>query len=112
MTKKQDSFLHEAQQTGKATGKEESMNLDEAIDSVHKVINQEAVEHYKKTPEDKWEGAKMAIYCHDCRDIVPAGMATVRGKTRAVCGKCKSKKISMGREEALVSFYHISKEKS
>ncbi len=109
--KTNDSFLHEAQKSGKGSGKESIEDLDAAIDGVHKIANEEAMAYFRDTSEDKWDTVKMAVYCHDCREIVPGGMDTVRGKTRVVCGRCKSRKISMGREEALRSFYHLEKAK-
>ncbi|MDH3324790.1 MAG: hypothetical protein OEL89_04070 [Candidatus Peregrinibacteria bacterium] len=100
------SFLNEAQQFGKASGKVGIENLDEAIKNVAKIIPDDA-EDLKKSEED-WETVTMKIYCIDCREIVPAGVGrTLRGRPRPVCGKCNSKKISKGREEALVRFYHL-----
>ncbi len=105
-----NSFLHEAQQAGRASGKLEIDNLDAAIAAITHVIDENAVSQYKETEEDSWPKATMAVFCHDCRDIVPAGMGkTLRGNSRSICGNCHSKKISMGRESALRSFYHLEK---
>jgi rRNA maturation endonuclease Nob1 len=104
------SFLHEAQKFGKAPEKVEIDNLEEAITNVCNIMDQEAVSFFKNTKESEWKTVTMKIYCHDCRAIVPAGMGkTPRGKPRTVCGTCGSKKISSGREEALMQFYHLEK---
>jgi len=105
-----NSFLHEAQQAGKAGGKVEISDLDSAIDSVTHIINEDVVTQYKETDEDVWPQETMSVYCHDCRAIVPAGIGkTLRGNPRTVCGNCQGKKISMGREDALRTFYHLGK---
>lgn len=105
-----DSFLHEAQQAGRASGKLEIDNLDAAISAITHVIDEEVVTQYKETEESTWPRTTMAVYCHDCREIVPAGIGkTLRGNARTVCGNCHSKKISMGREDALRKFYHLAK---
>lgn len=103
-----DSFLHEAQKSGKSPG-QISLDIDEAIASINQIMNQEIAQHLRDTPEEQWETSKLAVYCHDCRAIVPAKLSKVRGKTRAICGACNSRKISMGREKALEKFYHIEK---
>ena len=112
-TKKEDqkqSFLHEAQQFGKASEKLEISDLDEAIQNVCKIINDDAVDYFKNIKEEEWDTTPMKIYCHDCQSIVPAGLGkTPKGKPRTVCGTCGSKKISSGREEALNQFYHLEK---
>jgi hypothetical protein len=108
--KVETSFLHEAQKSGKASGKVEIDNLDEVLDNIASILQPGAVEHYKNTPEEEWGTTQLAIYCHDCRDIVSAGEGrTPRGKPRVVCGTCRSKKITWGREEALRKFYHLEK---
>ncbi len=105
-----NSFLHEAQQAGRASGKLEIDNLDEAIGAITHIIDEDVATQYKETEEEAWPRATMTVYCHDCRAIVPAGIGkTLRGNARTVCGNCHSKKISMGREEALRSFYHLAK---
>jgi len=109
----QDSFLHEAQRAGKATGKIELQHLDKALDEVCDVMNHEVVELYKTKDESEWPRSTMKVYCQDCREIVPPGIMELRrGRTRTVCGKCRSKKIARGREEALMGFYRIDKKKS
>ena len=106
-----NSFLHEAQQEGRASEKLEISDLDTAIKEITHVIDEGVVEEYKKKDESEWPRVSMATYCHDCRDIVPAGIGkTLRGNPRTVCGNCHSKKISMGREDALRNFYHIRKQ--
>lgn len=115
MTKVKDernSFLSDAQKEGKATGKIAIEDFAEAIDGISVIINEDAVKAYRDKAEADWPTVKMAIYCHDCRDIVPAGIGqSLRGNPRTVCGTCGSKKISSGREEALNSFYHIEENK-
>ena len=82
-----------------------------SIKEITHVIDEGVVEEYKKKDESEWPRVSMATYCHDCRDIVPAGIGkTLRGNPRTVCGNCHSKKISMGREDALRNFYHIRKQ--
>lgn len=109
---KMQSFLHDAQKEGKATGKIELKDLDKAMADVPKILNEDIAEFYRNTPEEDWPTCKMAIYSHDARDIVPAGIGrTVRGKERIVCGVTGSKKIARGREDALRKFYHIDENK-
>jgi hypothetical protein len=111
MSNNDQSFLHEVQKFGKAGGNKIGISdLDLAISEVCDVLNKEALEFYKKEPEENWPKSPLKIYCHDCRNLVPAGIGkTLRGRPRAVCGMCKSKKISSGREAALIKFYHIKK---
>lgn len=105
-----NSFLHEAQQEGRANEKLEISDLDTAIREITHVIDEEVANEYKNSDESDWPKATMAVYCHDCREIVPAGIGkTLRGNPRTVCGNCHSKKISMGREDALRNFYHVRK---
>ncbi len=112
MSENNQSFLHEVQKFGKAGEKTEISNLDDAISEVCDVLNREAVEFYKKESQENWPKSPLKIYCHDCRQLVPAGIGkTLRGRPRAVCGSCHSKKISSGREDALVKFYHIRTKK-
>lgn len=113
-TKKQDSFLHDTQREGqgKSDGKLPIEFLDDAVANVHVIMRKDALEdiHGKKTEDI--DPIKMAIYCHDCRGIVPPGMGRgYKGKMRTVCGLCNSKKISSGRREALEQYYHIPKER-
>ena len=106
------SFLHEAQKSGKLSGDIEISDMDAAIASVHEIMVQEAVDVYHKEPEDKWGTTKLGVYCHDCRKIVPPKIAKVRRKSRVICGDCDSRKISMGRKEALERYYHLEKTES
>ncbi len=112
-TSSQDSFLTDDQLQGKAVGGKvqlEYKSLDEAIASVHKVLDEDIVKKFHNTPEEKLPTCKIAIYSHEAQSIVPAGAGkTPRGKPRIVCGVTGSKKISMGREEALRKFYHLEK---
>lgn len=102
------SFLHETQREGHGTANITKKDLDEAIETVHMIINSEVVAEINEKGLENIPGMKMALYCHDCRMIVAAGIGQGRrGKLRTVCGNCKSKKISSGRKEALESFYHI-----
>ena len=109
-TSAQDSFLHEAQQSGKSPGNM-NVDIDDAIASVNEIMNKDAAAHFKATPENDWETLRLAVYCHDCRGIVPAKISKIRRKTRAICGDCNSVKISMGRQESLERFYHLDKKK-
>ncbi|MBT3349183.1 hypothetical protein HN954_04000 [bacterium] len=102
------SFLSESQQAGRAAGEIDLKNLDDAITAVTHILDENVAEMYKTEKEENWPTCKMALFCHDCRDIVPAGIGqTLRGNPRTVCGQCKSKKVSTGREDALVKFYHL-----
>lgn len=101
------SFLNEAQKFGKASGKMEIENLEDAINSVNQILIEENAKILRETDEKNLPGLKIAIYCHDCRKIVPPEIKQVRRKLRKVCGKCGSVKISAGREDALRAFYHI-----
>jgi len=115
MNKKDDrvaSFLSDIQKEGKATGKIKLEDFAEAMNNVSVIMNDDIAQAYKDKKEEDWPTATMAIYCHDCRDIVPAGMGkSLRGNPRTVCGSCNSKKISSGRKEALERFYHIEENK-
>ncbi|MCF7831063.1 hypothetical protein K9M41_03680 [Candidatus Gracilibacteria bacterium] len=103
-----DSFLDETQQEGRASGKVEISDLDQAIANVNVILDDEVVEKFRKTKEEELPTAKMAVYCHDCNKIVPAGIGkTLRGNARTICGICKSKKISMGIDTALKKFYRL-----
>jgi len=116
MSKKQDdrivSFLSDIQKEGKATGKIAIEDFEDALANVSVIMNDDVAQAYRDKKEEDWPTAKMAIYCHDCRDIVPAGIGkSLRGNDRTVCGVCGSKKISSGRVEALERFYHIEENK-
>ena len=114
-TKQQDSFLHDTQLEGRGKGDSGKMPiefLDEAIGNVHRIMKKDVLEEIKDKPIEELEPVKMAIYCHDCRGIVPPGIGKgFKGQMRTVCGLCNSKKISSGRREALESYYHIPKER-
>ena len=106
--KKDDSFLHDTQMDGKGNAKMTKKDLDEAIASVHMIMDVEVAKELKGKKTEDVDAIKMSIYCHDCRAIVPAGIGKGRkGKMRTVCGTCNSRKISSGRQEALESYYHI-----
>ncbi len=108
---KRDSFLAEAQREGRASGKMEIINLDQAISQANIILDEAVVEKFRKTKEEDIPTVKMAVYCHDCGSVVPAGIGkTLRGNPRTVCGSCKSKKVSLGTEDALRRFYHLDKE--
>ncbi len=108
-TKQDDSFLAESQQEGRALGKTKVMDLDTAIASVNSIMNEDVAKNIRETKEEELPTAKITVYCHDCRELVSAGFGkTLRGNARTVCGVCNSKKISMGREEALTRFYHLN----
>lgn len=105
------SFLDETQKEGKATGKVELSDLDQAIASVHKIMDEDAATMVRETKEDELPTADIVVYSHELREIVPAGIGyTKRGNPRIVCGKTGSKKISVGRAEALHKFYHLDKD--
>ena len=110
--KQNDSFLIDGQKEGKATGKIKLEDFADALEGISVIMNEDAAVAYRDKKEEEWPTVKMAIYCHDCRDIVPAGIGkSLRGNPRTVCGTCKSKKISSGRQEALEKFYHIEENK-
>ncbi len=107
---KKPSFLDETQREGRASGKVEMKDLDTAIANVHVILDPKVLKIFQETPEENFAAAKMAVFCQDCGQIVPAGVGkTLRGKARTICGTCKSKKIAMGTEEALSRFYHLDK---
>jgi len=105
---KTQSFLHEAQQLGKA-GEEmiQIDDLDKAVADISRITQPEGLEMVKSTRVEELPTSVLAIYCHDCRAIVPAQIKQVRRKHRKVCGTCGSVKISAGKEEALIKFYHL-----
>lgn len=106
------TFLNEAQKAGKASGKIKLEDFEQALDAVTNILVTEAADAYRDMDESEYPKAKIALYCHDCRKIVPAGEGkTQRGKSRLVCGDCKSRKVSRGKEEALKKFYHIREPK-
>ena len=104
------SFLHEFQLEGKGSGKIALENWEESMDGVNKIITPEKLAEFRSIDWENPPQIRMATYCHDCDKIVPPEFKKVRGRHRAVCGLCHSKKISSGREEALKRFYHIQDE--
>lgn len=106
---KADSFLNEFQLEGKGhgDGKIALENWEDAMDGVNKIVTPETAEAFSKIDWDTVPRHRMAIYCHDCRAIVPAELKTFGKRTREVCGQCRSKKISKGREDALKVYYHL-----
>jgi len=103
------SFLSSIQKFGKASEKPNSIDLDEAIASISVVLSPEITQKFRKKSDDELPTLELKVYCQDCRKIVPPGIGkTIRGRDRIVCGKCKSRKIARGREDALKKFYHIS----
>lgn len=105
--KKDDSFLNEAQKFGQASGKMDIENLDMAIQDVNKILIKDSAKAVREKKEDDLPGVRLAIYCHDCRAIVPPAVRQRGRRMRKVCGTCGSVKISAGREEALKTFYHL-----
>lgn len=102
------SFLTEDQLEGKAKGEINIDDLNEAIENVSHILNDEAAQVYKTEAEEKWPTCKISVYNHELKQIVPAGIGqTLRGNPRTVCGLTGSKKISIGREDALRSYYNI-----
>lgn len=103
-----DSFLTEDQLEGKAQGDINLLSLDEAIENVSNILDPNVVNIYKNTPEEEWPTCKMEVYNHELKQIVPAGIGqTLKGNPRTVCGLTGSKKISIGKKEALEKYYHI-----
>lgn len=107
--KKPQSFLHEAQRLGKGGGEGEIKidDLDKAVADISRITKPEGLETVKSMKPEDLPTSVLSIYCHDCRAIVPARLKQVRRKHRKVCGTCGSVKISAGKEEALIKFYHI-----
>lgn len=106
---KADSFLNEFQLEGKGGGDGKIALEDwaDSMDGVNKIVTPETRAAYKNVDWDNIPRHNMALYCHDCRAIVPAELKTFGRRTREVCGQCRSKKISKGREDALKVFYHL-----
>ena len=106
---KADSFLNEFQLEGKGSegGKIALEDWEDSMDGVNKIVTPEAMEAFGKIDWETVPRHRMALYCHDCRAIVPAELKTFGRRTREVCGQCRSKKISKGREDALKVFYHL-----
>ena len=102
------SYLSDAQKVGK--GKMELQDIDTAISSITNIINQEQAQLYRdQNKEDSWPSAKIVFYCRDCDDI--GSGSAIQGKRNTiknVCGNCGGKKISMGKEDSLRKFYHIT----
>lgn len=104
-----DSFLNEFQLEGKSSegGKIALEDWEDSMDGVNKIVTPETREAFKNIDWENVPRHRMAIYCHDCRAIVPAELKTFGRRTREVCGQCRSKKISKGREDALKVYYHL-----
>ncbi len=101
------SFLDQTQLEGKAKG-EVKVNLDQALQDMSKILPDEVLKAYGEKKDEDWDPIRFATYCHDCDRLVPPGIGKgIRGKMRAVCGVCNSKKITTGREEALRRFYGL-----
>ena len=104
---KANSFLDQTQLEGKATG-EVKVDLEQALADVAKILPDAELKDFGKKGDEDWDSIRFAIYCQDCRSIVPAGIGKGhKGKMRTVCGACNSRKIASGREEALKKFYGI-----
>lgn len=102
-----DSFLSEVQREGKASGSI-TMDLDEALEEVHKILSDQELAERTAAAEASSEVTRLSLYCHDCHAIVPPGVGRgYKGKMRTVCGICNSKKISQGREAALRKYYGL-----
>jgi len=104
------SFLHEFQLEGKASGKIALGDWEKALNELTKIRKDDASAALKANKPEDWPTVRMATYCHDCRAIVPPEIKQFGRRSRAICGICGSKKISTGREEALLSFYHLTEE--
>jgi flagellin-specific chaperone FliS len=104
-----DSFLHEAQKFGKASGTIEIEHWEGAVDNIHKILKTEALEELGDSlaSEEDLPTAMLAFYCHDCRKIVPIEPRKVGKKMRKFCGECGGAKLASGREEALKKYYHL-----
>lgn len=107
--KQADSFLNEFQLEGKSSegGKIALEDWEDSMEGVNKIVTPETREAFKEIDWENVPRHRMAIYCHDCRAIVPAELKTFGRRTREVCGQCRSKKISKGREDALKVYYHL-----
>lgn len=105
----QDSFLHEAQKFGQASGTIEVEHWEEAVENIHKILKPEALEALGGALETEAElpTQLLAFYCHDCRKIVPPQPRKIGKKIRKFCGECGGAKLASGREEALKKYYHI-----
>lgn len=105
------SFLHEAQQAGKAQGKVDLSHLDEALESICHIINEEAVALYKSTPEEEWPTLSVACYSPKAECIVPGKIVhSRRGNPSVVCNKTGSEHIVRAREEVLIRHFHLDEE--
>jgi hypothetical protein len=105
------SFLHEAQQEGKAQGKVDLSHLDEAMDNICNIINEEAVEMYKNTSEEEWPTSDVACYSPKAEAIVAGKIIhSRRGKPAVICDKTGSKHIVRAREDVLIRHFHLDKE--
>lgn len=105
----QDSFLHEAQKFGKASGDIAVEHWEGAVENIHKILKPEALEEFGDAlnSEEELPTQLLAFYCHDCRKIVPPEPRKVGKKIRKFCGVCGGAKLASGREEALKKYYHI-----
>lgn len=106
---KADSFLNEFQLEGKNSeaGKIALEDWEKSMDGVNKIVSLETRAAFQNIDWENTPRHRLALYCHDCRAIVPAELKTFGRRTREVCGQCRSKKISKGREDALKSFYRL-----
>lgn len=105
------SFLHEAQQEGKAQGKVDMSHLDEAMANICKIINEEAVNMYKITPEEEWPTSQVACYSPKAESIVAGRVVhSRRGRPAVVCDKTGSKHLVRAREDVLIRHFHLDKE--
>jgi Zn finger protein HypA/HybF involved in hydrogenase expression len=107
-----NSFLNEEQRLGKATEKID-INLDMAINDISMIRNREvAKELSENNDENTLPIMELSFYCHDCRAIAETEFKQIRHKKRKLsCKKCRSIKISQGKKDSLISFYHIEKDK-
>jgi hypothetical protein len=105
------SFLHEAQQEGKAQGKMDLSHLDEAMDNICNIINEDAVAMYKNTPESDWPTIRVACYSPRAESIVAGKIIhSRRGKPTVICDKTGSKHLVRARESVLVRHFHLDEE--
>ena len=108
-----DSFLTEVQREGRASENQnlESKDLDEAIGEVSEILVKSEAEKYRNNDESSWPEAPIAYYCHDCAQVVEGRIQNGR-RSRVFCQACRSPKISKGRKEALIRFYHLEEDGS
>ena len=106
-----NSFLHEAQKSGKATGTIEIDDIDQAILDINKILVKDVVINLKSKKEQDLDTSILSAYCQDWHKIVTIGIKEI-GKRRKkriqkICGVCNGIKLAFGREDALKSYYHI-----